>query len=439
MANEEQITLIKRGVTVWNQWRSQHDDIIPDLRGVNLSGIYLWGANLWKADLWATDLWSADLREADLSEANLWRTDLRGADLRGTNLSSTDLRRADLRGADLINANLSNADLIEADLRGANLQGANLSAANLWQTDLRGANLKDVFIDDETSLYGKWKQVWQIVNQGVDRLDLAEADLSEANLREANLAGASLMGSELWGTDLSHANLSHADLWGVNLQGADLSHTNLSHADLWRADLREADLSGACLKEANLTGADLSGAQALGTNFERATLTAACIEDWNTNHQTYLYDVICTYVYLKTNQQERCPHDPETTFLSGEFSKLFQKVGETLDMDFEAGIDWKAFWLTLQAVQAQYGADQCMLQTLNQKPNGVLSIGLKVSSGINRIMLLEQMQTAYNTQQQAQALESQNNLHLTPEQIQQQRNHNANLLELLKQLASVRD
>ena len=435
MANEEQMTLLKRGVNVWNQWRSQHDEVIPDLRGVNLSGIYLWGANLWKADLWATDLWSADLREADLSEANLWRTDLRGADLRRTNLSSTDLRRADLRGADLMGANLSNADLIEADLRGANLQGANLSAANLWQTDLRGANLKQVFIDDETSLYGKWRQVWQIVNHGAAHEDLAEVNLTEADLRNADLTGASLVNAELWGADLRNINLEKANLWGANLRGADLSGANLSDADLWRADLRDTDLSGTCFKKANLTGVDLSGTQALGTDFEGATLTAVCIDDWKTNHHTYLQNVICNYVYLKQNQRERYPHDPETTFLAGEFSRLFQKVGETVDIDFDSGIDWKAFWLTLQAVQAQYGPQQCVLQTFRQKPDGVLSIGLKVSSGINRLSLLQQMQATYELKQQENAIADREILHLSPEQIQHQREQNANLLELLKQLA----
>jgi uncharacterized protein YjbI with pentapeptide repeats len=435
MANEEQIALLKRGVNIWNHWRSQHDEVIPDLRGVNLSGIYLWGANLWKADLWATDLWSADLREADLSEANLWRTDLRGADLRSANLSSTDLRRADLRGADLINANLSNADLIDADLRGANLSNANLSAANLWQSDLRGANLKGVFIDDETSLYGKWKLVWQIVNQGAAYLDLAEADLTEADLREADLRGANLVNAEVWGADLREVNLEKANLWGANLRGADLSQANLSHADLWRADLKETDLSGTCLKNANLKEADLSDTQALGTNFEQATLTAACIEDWKTNHQTYLYKVDCNYVYLKANQQERSPRDWNTTFLPGEFSKLFQKVGETLDIDFDNGIDWKAFWLTLQTIQTQYGSDQCILQVLKQKPNGVLSIGLKVSAGINRLSLLQQIQALYESHSSAITTESQENQHLTPEKIQQTHRQNANLLELVKHLA----
>lgn len=435
MANEEQVALLKRGVNIWNHWRSQHDEVIPDLRGVNLSGIYLWGANLWKADLWATDLWSADLRQADLSEANLWQTDLRGADLRGANLSGTDLRRADLRGADLIDANLSNADLIDADLRGANLQGANLNAANLWQTDLRGANLKSVFIDDETSLYGKWRVVWQIVNQGAAYRDLAEADLTEADLKQADLTGANLVNAELWGADLRQVNLEKANLWGANLRGADLSQANLSHADLWRADLTDSDLSGTCFKDANLKEADLSGTQALGTNFERATLTATCIEDWKTNHQTYLYQVNCDYVYLKANHTERSPRDPNTTFLPGEFSKLYQKIGETLDIDFATGIDWKAFWLTLQAIQTQYGADQCILQNLKQKPNGALSIGLKVSVGINRLNLLQQIQTLYASQQQAIATAAIDNQHLTPEQIQHQRQQNANLLELLKNFA----
>ncbi len=420
MANEEHLVLIKRGVNIWNQWRRENDEILPDLRGVSLSGIYLWGANLWKADLWGTDLWSADLREADLSEANLWRTDLRGSDLRNANLSSTDLRRADLRGADLVHANLSNADLIEADLRGANLTGANLSETNLWQADLRGANLKQVFIDRKTSLDGKWKLVWEIVNQGGAHLDLAEADLREANLSEANLTGASLMSANLWGVDLREANLSGADLWAANLQGADLSHAQLSGADLWRANLTEADLSSACFKDANLTEAELCHTQVLGTDFERATLTAACIEDWKTNHQTYLQGVICTYVYLKENQQERCPHDPDKMLLPGEFTKLFQKTGETVDFDFEQGVDWRAFLQAFQTVQAQYGQEHCMIQLLKQKPNGVLTIGLKIGTGIHQKMVLQMLQTAYQKEQQRSEIQ----------------NQSTNLLEMIQQLAS---
>lgn len=32
MANEEHLAILKQGVEVWNQWREQHLQIVPDLR-----------------------------------------------------------------------------------------------------------------------------------------------------------------------------------------------------------------------------------------------------------------------------------------------------------------------------------------------------------------------------------------------------------------------
>jgi hypothetical protein len=55
MANQEHVARLKQGVKVWNQWRDENPDIVPDLRG-------------------------ADLREATLCEAAPpWRTFLRGS------------------------------------------------------------------------------------------------------------------------------------------------------------------------------------------------------------------------------------------------------------------------------------------------------------------------------------------------------------------------
>jgi hypothetical protein len=46
MADEEQLRILKRGVTTWNAWRQQADRITVDL-----SGAYLCGADLVGADL----------------------------------------------------------------------------------------------------------------------------------------------------------------------------------------------------------------------------------------------------------------------------------------------------------------------------------------------------------------------------------------------------
>jgi len=86
MANEEQLNILRQGVTVWNTWRLNFRIMRVDLSGADLRDIPLGGAVL--------------------SHANLEKADLRNVDLRGAKLNNSDLTRADLRGA-----NLSEADL----------------------------------------------------------------------------------------------------------------------------------------------------------------------------------------------------------------------------------------------------------------------------------------------------------------------------------------
>jgi Pentapeptide repeats (8 copies) len=96
MANEEHLAILKKGVPAWNEWREQHPDIRPDLRGA-----YLSGANLSKANLR-----QADLRDAHLIEAHLSTANLSGASLSGASLSRANLSEANLGGAELSYANL---------------------------------------------------------------------------------------------------------------------------------------------------------------------------------------------------------------------------------------------------------------------------------------------------------------------------------------------
>ncbi len=115
-----------RDFSVWNRWRSEHQEIRPDLHSANLNRADLKKANLSEANLSEADLSRADLRQANLSGANLNLANLNLANLRGA-----DLKEADLRGADLNQASLSLATLSGTNLDGAILDGANLSWANL--------------------------------------------------------------------------------------------------------------------------------------------------------------------------------------------------------------------------------------------------------------------------------------------------------------------
>lgn len=169
MANGEQLNILKRGVNVWNAWRTEHLDDSIDLRKANLIDAELHGANLINANLS-----HADLRRANLVVANLSYADLRHAELSDAKLFLAILGTADLSHATLGLANLSSAILHGANLQGANLTGTILSDANLADANLRGASL-------------------------------SYANLSGANLDGATLDGARLSGTILGATDFSRA------------------------------------------------------------------------------------------------------------------------------------------------------------------------------------------------------------------------------------------
>ncbi|MFO7656793.1 MAG: M56 family metallopeptidase [Bacteroidales bacterium] len=167
--NDEHLNLIKQGPGVWNKWRSEHPDKMPDLRG------------------------------AMLSDANLTSVDFRYALLDNANLGE-----AYLDWANLENASLRYAILKEASLNGAKFQGADLTGADLKEVNLSGQNLRRVFFN-----YANLKEA------DLSLADLRDCDLSNSNLREADLTKADLRGA-----NLKFADLSEAKLTGANLEGA---------------------------------------------------------------------------------------------------------------------------------------------------------------------------------------------------------------------------
>lgn len=109
MPNEEHLDILKQGVETWNQWRQEHIDIQPNLRGANHDG-----ADLRDADLSGADLTNAHLEGADLSEANL-----HGAKLRGADLSETILVRTNFTKAILTDCNIYGIAAWDVELEGA--------------------------------------------------------------------------------------------------------------------------------------------------------------------------------------------------------------------------------------------------------------------------------------------------------------------------------
>lgn len=143
MASEEHLALLKQGVEVWNRWREEHSEILPDLSEANLLLANLHGANLCKTELSFARLRSAKLRGANLQEAHLGGADMSWADLREANLSRADLREANLARSDLSRASLREADLRTAVLNGAFLTQTRFEKAVMYQTLVGDVDLSE--------------------------------------------------------------------------------------------------------------------------------------------------------------------------------------------------------------------------------------------------------------------------------------------------------
>lgn len=390
MANAEHLEILGQGIKRWNQWRAKNENLEaleenPDIvyePFFDLSGSNLMGEVLNWANLSSGELIGALLRNASLSNASL----------RNANLSKADLSKADLTEADLTDANLNDADLSESILL----------KAKLIQTDLR-------------------------------RADLSEADLSEADLRGADLSHANLSGAKLIGTDLSGADLSEAILSDADLNQADLRRANLIGVIFVGAILSDHDFNNQDLSYANLSHSNLTRIQALGTIFKGAIFTGACIEDWNINSATNLENIICDYVYLKQNQQERSP--TTGNFAPGDFSRLFQKALETVDMIFRDGIDWQSFLASFQELQAEKRIkiegqdDPLTIRAIETRDDGSFVIRVSVPTALNKAEIEESFRQKYDHQIQLMEANYKAKLNAKDDQIISYRQDNADLLK----------
>jgi uncharacterized protein YjbI with pentapeptide repeats len=258
---------------------------------------------------------------------------------------------------------------------------------------------------------------WRQMNYGI-RIDLSNANFSNSQLKKANfswvqltcadLSGANLSGANFNGANLCHVNLSGANLRRANLKEANLTAANLSSANLSKTDLREANFTAANLSNANLTEANLTAAnftvatlsnanltlaQALATKFEAAEFTGACLEDIHTNSATNFDKATCDYVYLKGGNTERRPHSGN--FSSREFTKLFQKYSQTVDLIFVKGFNLLAFSMSLQKLKLESRGEDLFIRAIENKNDGALIIRINVPADANKEKIEEYLKQEY--------------------------------------------
>lgn len=282
--------------------------------------------------------------------------------------------------------------------RNANLTDADLTSATLKSTDFRNATLT------RTNLHQTKK---------LDRARVGNTILMDAKVRDLVV---------------THQGAKQSYI-GCNLKGA-----NLIGADLNDSDLTEADISGANLQQAWLERANLTKTQALNTNFHEAHLTGACLEAWNIDSTTQLNGAICDYVYLLNNHQERRPNSGE--FAPEEFTKLFEEVLTTVDLIFRNGIDWKAFVLSFNAVQAKNEGTELSLQSIENKGDGVVVARLNVSEDADKEKIHSDFMQSYELALKAVEETYKAKLNAKDEQIEIYRQKSSEMKEIVSLLAN---
>ena len=185
MADQEQLDILKQGVKVWNEWRKEHPDILPDLRGANLRA-----ATLDRANLSYANLKGANLRAATLNNVYLKNAKLKNANLDYANLDYANLGRSDLDYADLDYASLKNTKLGYTTLRFANLRYADIRRANLYNTDFTNADLGYTVFGNVNLSTAKGLEMVKHIGPstiGIDTIIRSQGNIPETFLRGAGV------------------------------------------------------------------------------------------------------------------------------------------------------------------------------------------------------------------------------------------------------------
>lgn len=134
--------LEKGDISIWNNWRQEKPDVLPDLTGADLSEIdTLCGIDLYNAMLSHTLFSHSNLENADFSKANCAGADFGDTILTKVNFSNARISACNMIMADLSEACLENANLCNSTLMHTNLSGALLTGARFHETNIMNCNI----------------------------------------------------------------------------------------------------------------------------------------------------------------------------------------------------------------------------------------------------------------------------------------------------------
>ena len=163
-------------------------------------------------------------------------------------------------------------------------------------------------------------------------------------------------------------------------------------------DLRGLDFSNLNLQDFDFSHANLSGA-----NLSHTQLTGATLEGWNIDTETNLKDVDCRYYHYFAKvkkddgseeiEKRRMPEKED--YKEGEFSRIFQKIANTIDFIAHNEMELAAIKLSVEQVQAKQGNEEVRIQGIEEK-NGVIVVKVAVPKFKDRGVLYDQISKLKN-------------------------------------------
>lgn len=252
--------------------------------------------------------------------------------------------------------------------------GTRFYKADLTGVDFTNAILKSTNFREATLTHVCWEKA-----QKLDSARVGDSILQNSAVREL------LVTRNGYKKSYVSADLEGANLQGVNLDTANLTRANLSHALLRRAYLKDANL-----RETLVVGAD----------FTRAYFTGACLEAWNIDHTTKLDQIVCQYVFLLNQQdekgnRERRPHNPDVVFAPGDFEKLYKRIINTVQILMRDGINREAFAAAFQKLmQDNLDITLDSIQGIEKKGSDIL-LTIKVPQSANKAEIAQSFETTY--------------------------------------------
>ena len=273
MADPTHVEKLKEGVPGWNQWRTAHPQLVPDLSRLAFCREEFEGSSIWDSKSERIDLSGIDLSGANMRLATFLEVDLKIATLERADLLGATLNRVDMNRAILQRTSLARSSLFRVKLREANLEGAIFASARVERADFEGANLRNVSWTDarlmRTHMTRAGSQHSTFVNCHITDSDMNGTNLRHSDFSEARLVDVRLRGSSLQNSKFVMASLQKVVFTKANLESAVLAGAVLVRCELRRSRLKGASLMSMTVRKCDLRWADFRHANVAGIVYNR--------------------------------------------------------------------------------------------------------------------------------------------------------------------------